>query len=80
MGDPGLTQDMVGMGPDGLDTQIFQDTSTTLSSTSASAAREGPVPKHIDMWLLDCEAKPEENTATQAVADVVLKEHIRQKH
>ena len=29
------------------------------------------------MWLLDCESKPEENIATQAVVDVVLKEHIR---
>jgi len=44
---------------------------------AAIAAREIPIPKQIDMWFLDSEAKPEEVTAIQAVVDVVLKEHQR---
>jgi len=44
---------------------------------AAIAAREIPIPKHIDMWFLDCEAAPEEVTAIQAVVDVVAKEHAR---
>jgi len=44
---------------------------------AAIAAREIPIPKHIDMWFLDSEAKPEEVTAIQAVVDVVAKEHQR---
>jgi len=44
---------------------------------AAIAAREIPIPKHIDIWFLDSEAKPEEVTAVQAVVDVVLKEHTR---
>jgi ATP-binding cassette subfamily F protein 2 len=44
---------------------------------AAIAAREIPIPKHIDMWFLDSEAKPEEITAIQAVVDVVAKEHTR---
>jgi len=44
---------------------------------AAIAAREVPIPKHIDMWFLDCEAKPEEVTAIQAVVDVVAVEHRR---
>jgi len=44
---------------------------------AAIAAREIPIPKHIDMWFLDSEAKPEEVTAIQAVVDVVAKEHAR---
>jgi len=44
---------------------------------AAIGAREIPIPKHIDMWFLDSEAKPEEVTAIQAVVDVVLKEHTR---
>jgi ATP-binding cassette subfamily F protein 2 len=43
----------------------------------AIAAREIPIPKHIDMWFLDSEAKPEEITAIQAVVDVVAKEYQR---
>jgi len=41
------------------------------------AAREVPIPEHIDIWFLDSEAKPEEVTAIQAVVDVVAKEHER---
>jgi len=41
------------------------------------AAREVPIPEHVDMWFLDSEAKPEELTAIQAVVDVVAKEHAR---
>jgi ATP-binding cassette subfamily F protein 2 len=44
---------------------------------AAIAAREIPIPKHIDMWFLDSEAKPEEITAIQAVVDVVAKEYQR---
>jgi len=44
---------------------------------AAIAAREIPIPKHIDMWFLDTEAKPEEISAIQAVVDVVLKEYQR---
>merc|ERR1740138_834772 len=42
---------------------------------AAIAAREIPIPDHVDMWFLDAEAKPEEVTAIQAVVDVVAKEH-----
>ena len=41
------------------------------------AAREVPIPEHIDIWFLDSEAKPDEVTAVQAVVDVVAKEHTR---
>jgi len=41
------------------------------------AAREVPIPDHIDIWFLDSEAKPEEVSAIQAVVDVVAKEHER---
>jgi len=44
---------------------------------AAIAAREIPIPKHVDMWFLDCEAKPEEISAIQAVVDVVAKEYKR---
>merc|ERR1719482_1175121 len=30
---------------------------------AAIAAREIPIPKHVDMWFLDSEAKPEEVSA-----------------
>merc|ERR1719393_46831 len=44
---------------------------------AAIAAREIPIPKHVDMWFLDSEAKPEEVSAVQAVVDVVAKEYER---
>jgi len=44
---------------------------------AAIAAREIPIPEHIDMWFLDSEAKPEELTAVDAVVQVVAKEHER---
>jgi len=44
---------------------------------AAIAAREIPIPEHIDMWFLDCEAKPEEVTAIKAVVDIVANEHAR---
>mmetsp|Transcript_52373 Transcript_52373/g.83143 ORF Transcript_52373/g.83143 Transcript_52373/m.83143 type:complete len:611 (+) Transcript_52373:68-1900(+) len=44
---------------------------------AAIAAREVPIPKHIDIWFLDTEAKPEEITAIEAVVNVVAKEHER---
>jgi ATP-binding cassette subfamily F protein 2 len=44
---------------------------------AAIAAREVPIPKHIDIWFLDTEAKPEEISAIKAVVDVVANEHQR---
>jgi ATP-binding cassette subfamily F protein 2 len=44
---------------------------------AAIAAREVPIPDHIDMWFLDSEAAPEEISAIDAVVNVVLKEHKR---
>ncbi|CAJ1376337.1 unnamed protein product [Effrenium voratum] len=44
---------------------------------AAIAAREIPIPDHIDIWFLDSEAKPEETTAIQAVVNVVADEHKR---
>merc|ERR1719181_2649042 len=44
---------------------------------AALAAREVPIPEHIDIWFLDSEAKPEEVTAVQAVVNVVADEHAR---
>eukprot|EP00747_Dinoflagellata_sp_TGD_P183440 gnl/TRDRNA2_/TRDRNA2_38315_c0_seq1.p1 gnl/TRDRNA2_/TRDRNA2_38315_c0~~gnl/TRDRNA2_/TRDRNA2_38315_c0_seq1.p1 ORF type:complete len:612 (-),score=160.23 gnl/TRDRNA2_/TRDRNA2_38315_c0_seq1:601-2436(-) len=44
---------------------------------AALAAREVPIPEHIDIWYLDTEARPEEISAIQAVVDVVAKEHQR---
>merc|ERR1719272_2716792 len=44
---------------------------------AALAAREVPIPEHIDIWYLDTEAAPEEITAITAVVDVVAKEHQR---
>jgi ATP-binding cassette, subfamily F, member 2 len=44
---------------------------------AAIAAREVPIPDHIDIWFLDSEAKPEEVSAIQAVVDVVANEHAR---
>jgi len=44
---------------------------------AAIAAREIPIPDHVDMWFLDSEAKPEEVTAVDAVVQVVAKEHER---
>ena len=44
---------------------------------AAVAAREVPIPDHIDIWFLDSEAKPEDITAVQAVVNVVADEHKR---
>eukprot|EP00930_Biecheleria_cincta_P053053 TRINITY_DN383_c0_g1_i1.p1 TRINITY_DN383_c0_g1~~TRINITY_DN383_c0_g1_i1.p1 ORF type:complete len:640 (+),score=163.43 TRINITY_DN383_c0_g1_i1:98-1921(+) len=44
---------------------------------AAVAAREVPIPEHIDIWYLDNEAKPESISAVQAVVDVVANEHQR---
>ncbi|CAE7391545.1 ARB1 [Symbiodinium sp. CCMP2592] len=44
---------------------------------AAIAAREIPIPDHIDIWFLDSEAKPEDTTAIQAVVNVVADEHKR---
>lgn len=44
---------------------------------AAIAARELPVPDHVDVWFLHQEARPEEVTALQAVIDVAAKEYAR---
>jgi len=44
---------------------------------AAIAAKEIPIPDHIDIWFLDSEAKPEEVSAIQAVVNVVASEHKR---
>jgi len=56
---------------------IGQNGSGKSTMLAAIAAREIPIPEHIDMWFLDSEAKPEEVTAVQAVVNVVAKEHER---
>lgn len=48
---------------------------TTL--LAAIAARELPIPDHVDIWFLNKEAEPEEVTALQAVIDVAAKEYER---
>merc|ERR1719458_1002813 len=57
---------MIGMNGSGKSTML-----------AAIAAREIPIPDHVDMWFLDSEAKPEEVTAVDAVVQVVAQEHER---
>jgi len=47
------------------------------SLLAAIAARELPVPDHIDIWFVHREAEPEHITALQAVIDVGAKEYAR---
>jgi ATP-binding cassette subfamily F protein 2 len=56
---------------------IGQNGSGKSTMLAAIAAREIPIPKHVDMWFLDSEAKPEEVSAIKAVVDVVMKEYER---
>jgi len=56
---------------------IGQNGAGKSTMLAALAAREVPIPDHIDIWYLDSEAAPEEVTAIQAVVDVVLSEHTR---
>eukprot|EP00442_Polarella_glacialis_P053671 CAMPEP_0115161846 /NCGR_PEP_ID=MMETSP0227-20121206/71638_1 /TAXON_ID=89957 /ORGANISM="Polarella glacialis, Strain CCMP 1383" /LENGTH=608 /DNA_ID=CAMNT_0002574001 /DNA_START=58 /DNA_END=1884 /DNA_ORIENTATION=- len=56
---------------------IGQNGSGKSTMLAALAAREVPIPDHIDIWYLDSEAKPEEVSAIQAVVDVVASEHTR---
>jgi len=44
---------------------------------AAIAAREFPIPDHVDIWYLEKEAEPEEVSALQAVIDVAAKEYER---
>mmetsp|Transcript_52352 Transcript_52352/g.125006 ORF Transcript_52352/g.125006 Transcript_52352/m.125006 type:complete len:606 (-) Transcript_52352:126-1943(-) len=44
---------------------------------AAIAARELPIPEHIDIWFLAHEADPEDRSALQAVIDVAAKEYAR---
>merc|ERR1719480_72412 len=48
---------------------------TTL--LASIAARELPVPDHIDIWHVHREADPSDSTALQSVIDVALKEYER---
>mmetsp|Transcript_12971 Transcript_12971/g.24528 ORF Transcript_12971/g.24528 Transcript_12971/m.24528 type:complete len:608 (+) Transcript_12971:57-1880(+) len=56
---------------------IGQNGSGKSTMLAAIAAREVPIPDHIDIWFLDSEAKPEDTTAVQAVVNVVADEHKR---
>ena len=49
---------------------IGQNGSGKTTLMRAIAAREIPVPEHIDIWHLETEAKPEEVTAMDAVMPV----------
>eukprot|EP00971_Amphidinium_carterae_P048513 956226-Amphidinium_carterae.2 len=40
---------------------------------AALAARELPIPQHIDIWFLAHEAEPEDVSALKAVVDVAAK-------
>merc|ERR1712137_522022 len=44
---------------------------------AAIAARELPIPDHIDMWFVHMEAEPSNTSALQAVVDVAEKEYKR---
>jgi ATP-binding cassette subfamily F protein 2 len=48
---------------------------TTL--LAALAARELPIPDHIDIWHVSREAEPGEDSALKSVVDVAAKEHAR---
>lgn len=48
---------------------------TTL--LAALAARELPIPDHIDLWFVHAEAEPSETSALQAVVDTAAKEYER---
>jgi ATP-binding cassette subfamily F protein 2 len=48
---------------------------TTL--LAALAARELPIPDHIDIWHVNREAEPGEDSALKCVVDVAAKEHAR---
>jgi len=56
---------------------IGQNGSGKSTMLAAIAAREVPIPDHIDMWYLDSEAKPEKVSAIEAVVAVVADEHKR---
>lgn len=56
---------------------IGQNGSGKSTMLAAIAAREIPIPDHIDMWFLDSEAKPEKVSAITAVVNVVADEHKR---
>jgi len=47
------------------------------SLLAAIAARELPIPDHVDMWFVHREAEPEKITALQAVIDIGQKEYER---
>lgn len=47
------------------------------SLLASIAARELPIPDHIDMWFVHREAEPEKITALQSVIDVAAKEYER---
>jgi len=56
---------------------IGQNGSGKSTMLAGIAAREVPIPDHIDIWYLDSEAKPEDISAIQAVVNVVANEHKR---
>merc|ERR1719272_1292627 len=56
---------------------IGSNGSGKTSLLAAIAARELPIPDHIDTWFVHREAEPEEVTALQSVIDVGAKEYER---
>jgi|EP00927_Polykrikos_kofoidii_P078449 ATP-binding cassette subfamily F protein 2 len=56
---------------------IGQNGSGKSTMLAGIAAREIDIPEHIDIWFLDREAEPSENSAIKSVVDVVAAEYQR---
>lgn len=56
---------------------IGSNGSGKTSLLASIAARELPIPDHVDMWFVHREAEPEQITALQSVIDVAAKEYER---
>lgn len=56
---------------------IGQNGSGKSTMLAGIAAREIDIPEHIDIWFLDREAEPSENSAIKCVVDVVAAEYQR---
>lgn len=56
---------------------IGQNGSGKSTMLAGIAAREVDIPEHIDIWFLDREAEPSENSAIKCVVDVVAAEQQR---
>lgn len=56
---------------------IGQNGSGKSTMLAGIAAREIDIPEHVDIWFLDREAEPSENSAIKSVVDVVAAEYQR---